>query len=264
MNCMYRILHNPVTAVALTFSTNYFFCYWSLISINLIISFLLSLICTSPFYLLYLMLSITSINIPQFLFSHSHFLLNMSKKVCWRYHLLNTFYTSSTRGYSARDCPSWQYFSTSVHLDNKGVILGWRGYASTPSHLYPPIARPIWNGSGSNITSVCSNILDWVAFVPVPQLLYYLILYNKSSNYFQKIAMSNQTLTPTSLNSTFKHTSSSTHTFHFDYSSANPVLTNCYLLIAIFLLFTLQHHKSKYSVSMYFINLKKYLTCFGK
>ena len=97
-----------------------------------------------------------------------------------------------------------------------------------------------------------------------PQLLYNLILYNKSSNYFQKIAMSNQTLTPTSLNSTFKHTSSSTHTFHFDYSSANPALTNCYLLIAIFLLFTLHHHKSKYSVSMYFIKLKKYLTCFGK
>ena len=138
MNCMYRILHNPVTAVALTFSTNYFFCYWSLISINLIISFLLSLICTSPFYLLYLMLSITSINIPQFLFSHSHFLLNMSKKVCWSYHLLNTFYTSSTRGYSARDCSSLQYFSTSVHLDNKGVILGWRGYALNTIPLISP------------------------------------------------------------------------------------------------------------------------------
>ena len=58
-----------------------------------LISFLLSLICTSPFYLLYLMLSITYITIPQLLFPHSHFLLNMSEKFCKSYHL---FYTLCT------------------------------------------------------------------------------------------------------------------------------------------------------------------------
>ena len=143
------------------------------------------------------------------------------------------------------------------HTNRYGVDIMWLSIvflqrsACCFETLLPQVKKFLWIYYQTVTSSmlVCSN--QW-------------ILYNLSSNYFQKIAMSNQTLTPTSLNSTFKHTSSSTHTFHFDYSSANPALTNCYLLIAIFLLLTLHHHKSKYSVSMYFINLKKYLTCFGK